>query len=197
MARKVKNEHPLSHAGRLARLWETKHGELCQAMHDARTHAEFLAEPSTPANHRAVLEKELPQLHEAIGRLAMEAGPSAFRECWRKSQSMMAMFSGRSFQAKVLDAVESAWPAMSPLQAFFDKKGRVLIRPTVPDYHKAGLKERARKLLLGDPSAKKLLESGSGPAQFDRAFRRALETLQLDKLPKAKPGPRTKSKPSR
>jgi len=197
MARKVKNEHPLSHAGRLARLWETKHGELCQAMHDARVHADIINDHGFPETYRRGSVEALPQLHEAIGRLAMEAGPSAFRECWRKSQSMMAMFTGRSFQAKVLDAVESAWPAMSPLQAFFDKKGRALIRPTVPDYHKAGLKERARKLLLRDPSVKKLLESSAGPAQFDRAFRRALETLQLDKLPKAKPGPRTKSKPSR
>lgn len=196
MARKVSSEHPRSRKAELARLWQTKHGDLCHAMHDARTYAALLADPSTPPHLSPLLARDLPALHEQIGRLAMEAGPTAFRECWKKSESLVAILAGKSFQAKVRAAVEYVWPAMSELRVVFSARGEFTTQPTVPDFSKAGLRERTRAELQRDPQMAETLASAGGEAVFDKAFRRALVELKLDTLPAAKPGRKsTKSNP--
>lgn len=191
--------HPLSTTGRLNRFWQTKHGELCQALHDVRTSRAIVDGDWAPPHLRESAKEQMAKLYPIIGRLAFEAGPAAFRECWKKSESMMDMISGKSFQARVYDAVETAWVAMSPMFLEIKKDGTAVMHPKVPDFHKSGLKQRVRVALERDPQIKRLLQEPQGEEVFDKAFRRALRDLRLDNLPKARSGPApvTKKKPRR
>ena len=88
--------------------------------------------------------EELEKLYPTIGRLAFEAGPAAFRECWNKSKDLYGGLLDRTFHAKVVAAVEDAWLPMGHVKLFFTDDGKTFIQPTVPDYHKAGLRRRNR-----------------------------------------------------
>jgi hypothetical protein len=181
--------HPRSSAGQANRFWQTKHGELCQVLHDLRNARRLLDGEWAPPDLRAAAEEELTRLYPLLGRLAFEAGPAAFRETWKKSESMMAMIKGKSFQARVFESVDMAWVEMSPAFLELKKDGTAVLHPKVSDFHKAGLKKRARQDLERDPQMKALLDEPHGEEVFGKAFRRALKELRLDNLPKAKPGP--------
>jgi hypothetical protein len=181
--------HPRSSKGRANRFWQTKHGELCEVLHNIHSYRGVLDGAWAPQNYRDIAERELADLYPQLGRLAFEAGPVAFRECWKKSKDMMGMIKGRSFQARVFDAVETAWLPMSPLFLEFTKDGKAVLHPKVPDFHKSGLRKRARQDLERDPQIKRLLDEPQGEEAFDKAFRRALKDLRLDNLPEARSGP--------
>lgn len=184
-----KDIHPRSTTGRLNRLWQTKHGELCQALHDVRTSRDIVEGDWAPPYLSKLAQEKLDELYPVIGRLVVEAGPAAFRECWKKSESMMEMLKGKSTQARVYDAVETAWLAMSPMFLELKKDGTAVMHPKVPDFHKSGLKQRVRTDLERDPQMKRILQEPQGEEVFDKSFRRALKDLRLDNLPKAKSGP--------
>jgi hypothetical protein len=144
-----------------------------------------------PPCFREAATEEVQRLYPELGRLALEAGPKAFADCWRKSGDIMGMIKGRSFQARVTEEVEMAWIDISPLKAEFKKDGTAIIYPREPqDFNKAGLKRRTLAALQKDPLMKRLLDEPHGEEVFTQAFRRALKELKLDNLPKSKPGPR-------
>lgn len=186
---KPKDAHPLSREAELSRLWQTKHGELCNAMHEAATHVAFLVDPATPAYLRALIERDLPKLHETIGRLAMQAGPSAFRECWKKSRNLTELLDYKSVQARVFEAVEEAWRQMTALRSDLTSHGTGTVASCSDvafDFHKAGLRERTHRILEKDPGMANWL--GNHPDEFHKLFRRALKHFQLQNLPASRAG---------
>lgn len=190
MPKKAPKVHPRSWTGQMARRWQTKYGELCQVLHEIRKNKEIADDPEMPPSFREPAGEEVQRLYPELGKLALEAGPKAFVQCWEKSGDIMGMIKGRSFQARVTEEVESAWIDISPLKAEFKKDGTAIIYPREPqDFNKAGLRRRTLAALQKDPYLKRLLDEPHGEELFTQAYRRALKELRLDNLPKSKPGP--------
>ena len=191
MPKKAPKVHPRSWTGQMARRWQTKYGELCQVLHEIRKNKEIADDPEMPPCFREPAGEEVQRLYPELGKLALEAGPKAFAQCWEKSGDIMGLIKGRSFQARVTEEVESAWIDISPLKAELKEDGTAIIYPREPqDFNKAGLRRRTLAALQKDPYFKRLLDEPHGEELFTQAYRRALKELRLDNLPKSKPGPR-------